>query len=114
MSNLVDVKAIAQHYIASSNAVDYDSMADLFDENADWVPLSSIEPRKGIEAIRAAYLGQVKKVNKPIINDKYYVDGLTCVVEFEVRIDESNIVAIVDIFTFNERGKIIRLAVYKR
>ncbi|PSR55416.1 hypothetical protein AHMF7605_18850 [Adhaeribacter arboris] len=114
MKKLLDIKAIAQRYIAFSNAVDYESIADLFDEDAEWIPISPIKPLKGREAIRTAYLNQVKKVNKPIINDKYFADGFTCIVEFEVQIDENTIAAIVDVFTFNEQGKIIRLAVYKR
>jgi hypothetical protein len=56
----------------------------------------------------------VKKINKPIINDRYYADGLTCVVEFNVQINEDELASIVDIFTFNEAGEIIKLAIYKR
>lgn len=97
-----------------SNAVDYDAMADLFAEDAEWIPISPIEPRRGREAIREGYLRQVKATNRPIINDRYYTDGQTCVVEFDVDLGEQGTAAIVDVFTVNERGEICRLAVYRR
>ena len=114
MVTLPDVKSIAKRYIDLSNAVDYNGMADLFAEEAEWVPISPIEPRTGREAIRAGYLNHVKSKNRPIINARYYADGLTCVVEFDVQLGASEIASIVDVFTFNERGEISRLAIYKR
>jgi ketosteroid isomerase-like protein len=110
----MNIKEIAKSYIQYSNEANYNAMADLFAENAEWIPISPIEPRFGREAIRAGYLNHVKKINKPIINDRYYADGLTCVVEFNVQINEDELASIVDIFTFNEAGEIIKLAIYKR
>ena len=109
-----DVKRIAKQYIALSNAVDYNGMANLFAEEAEWVPISPLEPRTGREAIRAGYLTHVKSKNRPIVNVRYYADGLTCVVEFDVQLEAGEIASIVDIFTFNERGEISRLAIYRR
>lgn len=97
-----------------SNAVDYDAMADLFAEDAEWIPIAPIAPRHGREAIRESYLRQVKATNRPIINDRYYTDGQTCVVEFDVDLGEQGTAAIVDVFTVNEHGEIARLAVYRR
>ncbi len=114
MITLPDVKSIAKQYVDLSNAVDYNGMADLFAEEAEWVPISPLEPRRGREAIRAGYLNHVKSKNRPIINARYYADGLTCVVEFEVQLEAGETAAIVDVFTFNEHGEIIRLAIYKR
>ena len=114
MEILPDVKEIAKKYMAYSNAVDYNSMADLFDENADWIPISPIEPKKGREAIRERYLNHVKNINRPIINERYYSDGLTCVVEFDVQMEDGTTVAIVDIFTFNINGYIARLSIYRK
>lgn len=114
MEALPDVKEIAKKYIAYSNAVDYNAMADLFDENADWIPVLPIEPKKGREAIRERYLNHVKNINRPIINDTYYADGLTCVVEFDVQMEDGTTVAIVDIFTFNLKGYITRLSVFRK
>lgn len=114
MQTLPDVKQIAKKYIECSNAVDYNAIADLFDENADWVPISPIEPIKGKDAIRDRYLNHVKKINRPIINDIYYADGLTCIVEFAVQMEDHSVVELVDIFTFNEQGKIIKLSVYRK
>ncbi|AMJ63985.1 nuclear transport factor 2 family protein [Hymenobacter sp. PAMC 26628] len=111
---LPDVKSIAKQYVALSNAVNYNGMADLFAEAAEWIPISPMEPRTGREAIRAGYLDHVKSKNRPIVNARYYADGLTCVVEFDVQLEAGQIAAIVDIFTFNERGEIVRLAIYKR
>lgn len=111
---LPDVKSLARRYISLSNAVDYNGMADLFAVEAEWVPISPLAPRSGREAIRAGYLEHVKSKNRPIINARYYADGLTCVVEFEVQLEAGHIAFIVDIFTFNERGEIVRLAIYKR
>jgi len=105
---------VARRYIELSNAVDYHAMADLFAEDADWIPISPIEPRKGREAIRQGYLQQVKPNHRPIINDRYYTDGDTCVVEFEVDLGDDGIAAIVDIFSVNDNGEIARLAVYRR
>ena len=109
-----DIKSIAKRYVDLSNAVDYNGMADLFAEEAEWIPIQPIEPRIGREAIRAGYLGHVKSKNRPIINARYYADGLTCVVEFDVQLGEGEIASIVDIFTFNDSGQIVRLAIYKR
>ena len=114
MSTLPDVKGIAKQYVDLSNAIDYNGMADLFAEEAEWLPITPMEPRIGREAIRAGYLNHVKSKNRPIVNARYYADGLACVVEFEVQLEDGNIAAIVDIFTFNERGEIRRLAIYKR
>jgi hypothetical protein len=36
--------------------LDYNAMANLFAEDADWIPISPVEPRKGREAIRQGYL----------------------------------------------------------
>jgi hypothetical protein len=110
----VIAEAVARRYIALSNAVDYDAMADLFAVEADWIPISPIESRKGREAIRRGYLQQVKRTNRPIINDRYYSDGNTCVVEFEVDLGDGDVAAIVDVFTLNDAGEIARLAVYHR
>ncbi len=107
-------KALARRYIELSNAVDYDAMADLFAEDANWIPISPIEPRRGREAIRQGYLQQVKHNHRPILNDRYYADGDTCVVEFEVDLGDDGTAAIVDVFTLNHRGEIARLAVYRR
>ncbi len=110
----VNAEAVARRYIALSNAVDYDAMADLFALDADWVPISPIESRKGRETIRRAYLEHVKPTNRPIINDRYYSDGNTCVVEFEVDLGDGNVAGVVDVFTVNDHGEIARLAVYRR
>jgi len=107
-------KDVARRYVELSNAVDYNAMADLFAEDADWIPISPIEPRKGREAIRQGYLKQVEHTNRPIVNDRYYAEGDTCVVEFEVQLGDDRVAAIVDVFTVNDEGEIARLAVYRR
>jgi len=107
-------KGVARRYVELSNAVDYDAMADLFAEDADWIPISPIEPRKGRAAIRQGYQQQVEHTNRPIINDRYYAEGDTCVVEFEVALGGDRVAAIVDVFTVNDEGEIARLAVYRR
>jgi len=114
METLPDIKQIARKYIAFSNVQDFNGMSDLFEENADWIPISPIEPKKGREAIRERYLNHVKNINRPIINDRYYADGLTCVVEFDVQMEDGTTVAIVDIFTFNINAEITRLSVYRK
>ena len=60
----VNAEAVARRYIALSNAVDYDAMADLFALDADWVPISPIESRKGRETIRRA-LPRARQANQP-------------------------------------------------
>lgn len=89
-------------------------LADLFTEDAEWVPISPIEPRRGRDAIRDAYLQRVRHVYRPIVNDRCYVDGDACVVEFEVELGDGGTAAIVDIFTVNRHGEIARLAVDHR
>ena len=110
----MNAKDVARRYIALSNAVDYDATADLFAVDAVWIPISPIVPRKGREAIRRGYLERVKHTNRPIINDRYYSDGETCVVEFEVDLGDGEVAGIVDVFTLNSNGEIARLAVYRR
>jgi len=107
-------ESVARRYIQLSNAVDYHAMADLFTEDAEWIPISPTQPRRGREAIRDGYLRHVKATNRPIVNDRYYTDANTCVVEFEVDLGEQGTAAIVDIFTINDHDEITRLAVYRR
>ena len=110
----MDPRQIARKYIELSNAVDYEAMADLFSEDAEWIPISPLEPRTGREQIRDGYLKHVRERNNPIVNPRFYVDGATCVVEFEVDLGEGEFAAIVDVFTLNEDGEIVRLAIYRR
>ena len=105
---------IARRYISASNRCDYEEMASLFHEDAEWVPISPMEPRRGREAIRERYLVEVKPQNAPIVNDVYTADEHRCVVEFEVDHPERGLVPIVDVFTVNAAGEIRRLAVYRR
>jgi hypothetical protein len=46
-------------------------------------------------------------------NATYIADENRCVVEFEVDHPEHGIMPIVDVFTFDEDGRITRLAVYR-
>ena len=101
----VNAEAVARRYIALSNAVAYDAMADLFALDADWIPISPIELRQGREAIRRGYLEHVERTNRPIINDRYYSDGNTCVVEFEVDLGDGVVAGVVDVFTVNDDGR---------
>jgi len=114
MMSPMDAEDVARRYIELSNAVDYDAIADLFAVDAEWIPISPVEPRKGREAIRRGYLEQVRHTNRPIINARYYADGDTCVAEFEVDVGGGIMVGIVDVFTLNDDGEIARLAVYRR
>ena len=113
---MADVTAedVARRYVELSNAVDYEAMAELFAIDADWIPITPIEPRKGRDSIREGYLEQVKHTNRPIINARYYADGNTCVAEFEVDLGDGERAGIVDVFTLNSEGEIARLAVYRR
>jgi uncharacterized protein (TIGR02246 family) len=110
----VNAEDVARRYIELSNAVDYEAMAELFAVDADWVPITPMEPRKGRESIQEGYLSQVKHTNRPIINARYYTDGDACVVEFEVDFGDGELAGIVDVFTLNSEGEIARLAVYRR
>ena len=89
-------------------------MSDLFHEDAEWIPILPIEPRRGRAAIRDRYINDVKPMNAPIINDRYVSDEGRCVVEFEVDHPERGRVAIVDVFDVDAAGEITRLAVYRR
>ncbi len=105
---------VARTYIAASNRRDYEAMAALFHEDAEWIPILPIEPRRGRAAIRERYLNDVKPMNAPIINDRYVADADRCVVEFEVDHPDHGIVPIVDVFDVDTAGEITRLAVYRR
>ena len=89
-------------------------MVALFDEAAEWIPISPIEPRTGLPAIRERYLTDVKSMNAPIVDDVYVADEQRCVVEFVVDHPELGRVPIVDVFNVNRNEKITRLAVYRR
>ena len=105
---------IAREYIAASNRCDYEAVSALFHQDAEWIPISPIEPRRGREAIRERYLNEVRPMNHPIVNDRYIATESQCVVEFEVDHPERGRVAIVDIFDIDQNGEITRLAVYRR
>ena len=96
---------IARSYIAASNRCDYESMSDLFHQDAEWIPISPIEPGRGRGAIRERYLNLVKPMNHPIINERYIADEHRCVVEFEVDHPEHGRVPIVDIFDVDRAGR---------
>lgn len=89
-------------------------MVSLFHQDAEWIPIALIEPRRGLSAIRERYLTDVKAMNAPIIEDVYVADEERCVVEFVVDHPEDGRVSIVDVFDIDEDGKITRLAVYRR
>ena len=89
-------------------------MADLFAEDAVWIPIAPIPARRGKAAIRERYLNEVKAMNAPIVDDVYVADEDRCVVEFIVEHPEHGRVAIVDVFDVNVQGEISRLAVYRR
>lgn len=105
---------VARTYIEASNRCDYETMSSLFHEDAEWIPIAPIEPRRGRAAIRERYLDDVAPMNAPIINDRYIADETACVVEFEVDHPEHGIVPVVDVFTVDTSGQIARLAVYRR
>ena len=105
---------VARDYIAASNRNDQEAMVALFAEDAEWIPIHPITPRRGKPAIRERYLTQVRDLNAPIIDDIYVADNQRCVVEFTVAHPERGRVAIVDIFDVDRVGKITRLAVYRR
>lgn len=107
-------KDVARRYVELSNAVNDNALADILADDAEWIPISPREPRKGREAIRQGYLQHVEHTNRPIINDRYHVAGDTCVVEFEVDLGGDRVAGIVDVFTVNDEGEIARLAVYRR
>ncbi|MEM8967474.1 MAG: nuclear transport factor 2 family protein [Bacteroidota bacterium] len=109
----ITIKKLAKSYISKSNDIDYEGMAALFSLDAEWIPISPMQPRRGRAEIKDAYLQHVKKNNRPIINDRYFADGNTCLVEFEVVLEDNSTIGIIDVFTFNERGEIVKLKVYK-
>ncbi|UTI64861.1 nuclear transport factor 2 family protein [Paraconexibacter antarcticus] len=105
---------VARSYIAASNRNDQQAMVDLFHDDAEWIPISPIEPRRGKPAIAERYLNEVKAMNAPIIEDVYVADSQRCVVEFVVAHPERGHVPIVDVFDVDHEGRITRLAVYRR
>ena len=105
---------VPRTYIAASNRCDYQAMADLFHEDAEWIPIAPMEARRGREQIRERYLTDVRSMNAPIVNDRYIGDDRRCAVEFDVDHPEHGLVAIVDVFTVDDDGRITRLAVYRR
>ena len=104
---------VARTYIEASNRGDHAAMANLFHDDAEWIPIAPIPPRRGAAAIRERYLTEVKAMNAPIINAVYTADDERCIVEFEVNHPEQGIVPIVDVFTIDQDRKITRLAVYR-
>ena len=104
----------ARAYIAASNRCDYEAMSDLFHQDAEWLPLAPIEPRRGRAAIRDRYLHEVRPMNAPIVRDVYTADATRCVVTFDVEHPEHGVVPIVDVFDVDAAGEITRLAVYRK
>lgn len=105
---------VARAYIAASNADDQHAMAELFHDDAEWIPIAPMEPRRGRAAISERYLTEVKALRAPIIEDTYTADDRRCVVEFVVDHPERGRVPIVDVFDVDPGGRITRLAVYRR
>ncbi len=105
---------VARDYIAASNRNDQEAMAALFADDAEWIPISPIEPRRGRSAIRERYVTEVKEMNAPIVDDVYVADDHRCVVEFVVEHPEHGSVPIVDVFDVDPEGRITRVAVYRR
>lgn len=105
---------VAREYVAASNRNDQLSMVWRIHDDAEWIPISPVEPRRGLSSISERYLTEVRAMNAPIVDNVYVADEQRCVVEFIVEHPEHRRVPIVDVFDVDHAGKTTRLAVYRR
>jgi len=105
---------VAREYVAASNRNDQLSMVGRIHDDAEWIPISPVEPRRGLSSISERYLTEVRAMNAPIVDNVYVADEQRCVVEFIVEHPEHRRVQIVDVFDVDHAGKTTRLAVYRR
>ncbi|MGE0388406.1 MAG: nuclear transport factor 2 family protein, partial [Gammaproteobacteria bacterium] len=110
-------KRTAERYVALVNAGDFDAVGDLFAEHARHLPPP---PARGFiegrEAILAFYKSFAQPLGARIVPINSVADGNSCVIEFDAttrdRPDGGN--PSMAIFTVDDDGKIVRMAIYRR
>ena len=109
-------KAVAERYLAAASAGDTTTIADLYAEDAVFLP---IPPNTlivvGRDDIRRHYSEHVASVHPRYADLFWIVDGLNVVVEIDAAHPGSDAhTYVVDVFTMTEEGRIARMAAYRR
>jgi ketosteroid isomerase-like protein len=113
------IRSVAERYLELASAGDTDAIAELYAEDAIFVPAQPPEPRlarevRGREAIRRHYRDHVASRRPRFTKLEFILDPPHCVVEIEAETVGSDApVHIVDVFTIAD-GRIARMAAYRR
>jgi ketosteroid isomerase-like protein len=107
---------VASRYFELVLRNDADGVVALFADDAEMIPAPrpGSGSHRGRGAIEAHYRSAL---NKPLrfAHLQMYESGLSCVVEIQVEVgDDRRPAELVDVFTLDENGKIVRLSVYRR
>jgi ketosteroid isomerase-like protein len=106
-------RSAAERYCAAVNAKDAAALGDLFATDA--VALNTVGEFRGRDEILGFYTGLVFANDVTVVPVAVYEAGDTCVVELEGRTPNGpDVQRMVDIFTVDGDGRVVRLAIYRR
>jgi len=106
----------AQRYVDLVDAQDFAAIPVLFAPDALWRPAPPQPEVQGAAAIDAGYraLAERETPAMRVVDRRFYVDGNTVVAEFGVDTDGVGVSEVVDVFTFDAAGLIVRMSAYSR
>jgi hypothetical protein len=109
-------RLVAERYLELASAGDADAIADLYAEDAVFLPNPPHEVIvRGRDAIRQHYLEHVTAVKPEFRSLRWIVNGGDCCLEFVAYLPARDALLFsVDVFTVNPDGKIARMAAYRR
>jgi hypothetical protein len=110
-------RAATERYLELARAGDADAIAELYAEDAEFIPMPPAEGvYRGRQAIKAFYQSVSSGSRHPVYQSMHWVDdGLDCCLELHVLMsDPEEHLHVVDVVTATEDGHIARLAAYRR
>ncbi len=103
-------KTISQ-YIEFMNAADFDSIAELYAENATLEDPIGTEPHHGREAVRKFYAAAVGNVTLELTGSLRVAAGQVAF-PMHARIGGTEILEIIDVMVFNDDGQIASMRAF--
>ncbi len=104
-ANSEHIRKTISRYIELMNAADFDSIAELYAENATLEDPIGTEPRHGREAVREFYAGAVGSVTLELTGSPRVAAGQVAF-PMRARIGGTEILEIIDVMVFNDDGQI--------
>ncbi len=110
-ANSDHIRKTIDRYIEFMNAEDFDSIAELYAEDATLEDPIGTEPLHGREAIRKFYAGAVGNVTLELTGNPRVAAGQVAF-PMHARIGGSQILEIIDVMVFNDDGQIASMRAF--